>query len=105
MGGTAAAAHLPAGEVRPATQQGGPRPGQPDGSGARAGWGGGACGAAAARKGLGRRRTRSRAAARGVPPVEAQGGHETGRRDAQGAEAASGRAAALRRLAQGGPAA
>ena len=53
MGGTAAAAHLPAGEVRTAAQQGGPRPRRPDGSGARAGWGGGTRKAAAACKGLG----------------------------------------------------
>ena len=101
MGGGAAFSPAAAqtGEGRGASRSGGP-----GGVGARAGWGGGACGAAAARKGLGRRRTRSRAAARGVPPVEAQGGHGTGRRDAQGAEAASGRAAALRGLAQGGPA-
>ena len=86
MGGTAAAARFPAGgaagraAARAAGRQRGAR-----GVGRRRLRGGGA------RKGLGRRLTRSRAAARGVPPVEAQGGHGTGRRDAQGAEAASGR--------------
>ena len=90
MGGTAAAAHLPAGEVRTAAQQGGPRPRRPDGSGARAGWGGGARGAAAAC---------------GVPPVVSQDSHGVGRHGAQGSQAASRRAGALRELAQGGPAA
>ena len=43
--------------------------------------------------------------ARGVTAMAEQGGHGAGRRGAQGSQAASGRATALRELAQGGPAA